>query len=180
MESEKRLRESVFSANVNYDAEDKEFLIRQRKGHSTYNIEKHDSEQQKTGQGRGLLRDPKLVRGANHDSSTIPRSQRRIVSEGRKAKQLCRQVATTLDMVLSGECHHSDLQALRVVAVEPSPNSSRLRVTLAADIPASEFDPQRVLDQLARQSGRLRAEVAAAICRKRAPLLVFQLLAPTA
>ncbi|MBL8855774.1 MAG: hypothetical protein JNK57_17530 [Planctomycetaceae bacterium] len=179
MESEKRLRESAFSANVNYDAEDKEFLIRQRKGHSTYNFEKHDSERRKTDHGRESRHDPRLSHRANHEHSTNQRSRRRIVSEGRKVKQLCRQVATTLDMVLSGECHHPNLQALRVVAVEPSPNSSRLCVTLAVELPPNEFDPQQVQDQLARQSGRLRAEVAAAICRKRAPSLLFQLLVPS-
>ncbi len=106
------------------------------------------------------------------------KSSRRTTSDSRKAKQLCRQVATTLDLVLSGECHHPDLQSLRVVGVEPAPHSSRLRVTLAVDIPAEEFDRQIVEDQLALQSGRLRAEVAAAICRKRAPSLVFQLIPP--
>lgn len=106
------------------------------------------------------------------------RSGRQRGNEGRKAKQLCRQVATTLDLVLSGECHHRDLHSLRVVGVEPAPDSSRLCVTVVADMPTQEFDLPRIEAQLTAQAGRLRAEVAAAICRKRAPTLVFNVLPP--
>jgi ribosome-binding factor A len=104
-----------------------------------------------------------------------PRDDRR---EGRKARQLCRQVAETLDMVLSGECRDELLQSLHVLSVDPAPNSARLLVTLAADIPADRFDRQAILDRLNDQSGRLRAEVAAAITRKRTPVLVFHVIGP--
>ena len=98
--------------------------------------------------------------------------------DDRKARQLCRQVAETLDMVLSGECRDELLQSLYVVSVEPAPNSSRMLVTLQADVPGEQFDRAAILELLDRQNGRLRAEVAAAITRKRTPMLVFHVLGP--
>lgn len=97
---------------------------------------------------------------------------------GRKAKQLCRQVAETLDMVLSGECRDELLQSLRVESVEPAPNAGRMLVTLCADLPQEQFDRGHILELLEKQTGRLRAEVAASITRKRAPSLVFHILGP--
>ena len=41
--------------------------------------------------------------------------------QGRKSKQLCRQVAETLDLVLSGDCRDEILQNLQVVSVAPAP-----------------------------------------------------------
>jgi ribosome-binding factor A len=98
--------------------------------------------------------------------------------ENRKAMQLCRQVAETLDLVLSGDCREELLQSLHVVSVVPAPNASRLLVTLDADLPTGEFDPRAILALLDRQQGRLRAEVAVSIHRKRVPTLAFQVLGP--
>jgi len=98
--------------------------------------------------------------------------------EDRKAKQLCRQVADTLDLVLSGDCRDELLQSLHVVSVVPAPNSSRLLVTVSADLPIEEFDRRQVLERLADQTGRLRSEVAASINRKRVPSLVFHVVGP--
>lgn len=98
--------------------------------------------------------------------------------EDRKAKQLCRQVADTLDLVLSGDCRDELLQSLHVVSVVPAPNSSRLLVTVSADLPAVEFDLRKILERLADQTGRLRSEVAASINRKRVPALVFHVVGP--
>ena len=75
--------------------------------------------------------------------------------EDRKAKQLCRQVAETLDLVLSGDCRDELLQSLHVISVVPAPNSSRLLVTVSADLPVEEFDRQEIVDSLDRQTGRL-------------------------
>jgi len=99
--------------------------------------------------------------------------------EGRKAKQLCRQVAETLDMVLSGECRDEALQSLHVLSVVPAPNASRLLVIARADLPEEEFDRDSILAELDAQSGRLRAEIAASIHRKRTPLLTFHVIGPT-
>jgi ribosome-binding factor A len=98
--------------------------------------------------------------------------------ESRKAKQLCRQVAETLDFVLSGDCHDELLQSLHVISVVPAPNSSRLLVTVSADLPIETFDRQELLELLERQTGRLRAEVAASINRKRVPSLAFHVIGP--
>jgi ribosome-binding factor A len=99
--------------------------------------------------------------------------------EGRKAKQLCRQVAETLDMILSGECHDETLQSLHVLSVVPAPNASRLLVIARADLPEEQFDRDAIMAQLDAQSGRLRAEIAASIHRKRTPLLTFHVIGPT-
>jgi ribosome-binding factor A len=95
----------------------------------------------------------------------------------RKALQLCHQVAETLEEVLA-ECGDSYLQGLRVLDVEPAPDASRLLVTLAVDgLLDEDLDLDRVHDHLARASGHLRSEVATAITRKRAPVLVYRLAA---
>lgn len=95
----------------------------------------------------------------------------------RKALQLCHQVAETLEEVLA-ECGDAVLQALRVLDVEPAPDASRLLVTVAVDpMPEKSLDPDSVHDHLVRASGHLRSEVAGAITRKRAPVLVYRLAA---
>ncbi len=98
--------------------------------------------------------------------------------ESRKAKQLCRQVAETLDLVLSGDCRDELLQSLHVISVLPAPNSSRLLVTVSANLPIEAFDRQEIQELLERQTGRLRVEIAASINRKRVPSLVFHVIGP--
>ena len=85
----------------------------------------------------------------------------------RKAWQLCRQVAETLDQILAGEAGYDVLRALHVADVRPAPDSSRLLVTLHVDCPPDEFDPHATEERLARFRGRLRCEVAAAITRRK-------------
>ena len=96
--------------------------------------------------------------------------------QSRKCKQLCRQVAETLDWVLSGDSRDELLQSPRVAAVEPAPYSSRLLVTVVTDLPAEEVDRQLILDHLQEHAGRLRCEVAASINRRKTPTLVFQVI----
>lgn len=97
---------------------------------------------------------------------------------GRKARQLGRQVAETLEGALACQAD-ACLRGLRIVSVAPAPDASRLLVTVAP-IPGCPFnDPAEVLERLERGSGRLRSEVAAAITRKRAPLLVYRLALPS-
>jgi ribosome-binding factor A len=107
------------------------------------------------------------------------RSSRRSGSDSaldRKTMQLCHQVAVTLDEVLA-ECGDPLLQGLRVVDVEPSPDVSRLLVTVTLDGEPVDCPEtlHRVEAHLARASGHLRGEVAQAITRKRAPALVYHL-----
>jgi ribosome-binding factor A len=98
--------------------------------------------------------------------------------EDRKARQLCRQVAETLDQIFAGEASDDVLRGLRIADVLPAPDASRLLVTLAADGPPDVFDRNVLEERLARFKGRLRCEVAAAITRRKAPALVFEIVGP--
>jgi ribosome-binding factor A len=100
---------------------------------------------------------------------------------GRKVWQLCRQVAVTLDEVLA-ECGDGVLRGLRVVGVAPFPDASRLLVTLTSidDRPGAVVEAGRVLEHVERAAGHLRSEIAASVTRKRAPVLVYQLVEPKA
>ena len=102
-------------------------------------------------------------------------------SADRKAWQLCRQVAVTLDEVLA-ECGDGVLRGLRVVSVAPFPDASRLLVTVTSidDRPGGMVEAGRVLEHIERAAGHLRSEIAAAVTRKRAPVLVYQLVEPGA
>jgi len=91
--------------------------------------------------------------------------------------QLCRQVADTLGLVLSGECDDDVLRSLQVVAVTPAPDASQLLVLVAPAIVGETLSPADVLSRLASFAGRLRCEVAAAISRRRTPRLAFQFVA---
>ncbi len=98
----------------------------------------------------------------------------------RKARQLCRQVGETLELVLTGDCADELLQSLHVVSVDPAPDVSRLLVTFGTDLPEERVDHQDILDRLAAQTGRLRCEIATAITRKRVPTLTFCVVGPSA
>lgn len=98
--------------------------------------------------------------------------------EDHKAKQLCRQVAETLDQVLSGETSDDVLRGLRVATVVPAPNSSRLLVTLHLDCAPGDFDRNLVEQRLATCNGRLRGEIAATITRRKTPTLVLHVVGP--
>jgi ribosome-binding factor A len=91
----------------------------------------------------------------------------------RKALQLCGQVAQTLGHVLAWETADPALGELTVESVVPAPDSTRLLVTVAAPAGA---EADAVLAHLHRTCGRLRAEVAAEIHRKRVPELTFQVV----
>jgi ribosome-binding factor A len=95
----------------------------------------------------------------------------------RKTLQLCSQVADTLSLVLSGECSDEFLQSLQVVAVRPAPNAAQLLVLVTSSPTDPAPDPATISAHLAAANGRLRAEVATAIVRRRAPKLVFQYVA---
>ena len=91
---------------------------------------------------------------------------------GRKALQLCGQVARTLAAALAG-CGDAVLRDLVVVSVTPAPNSSRLLVTLSP-APGAAPDAEQVHEHLGRARGKLRGEVASAIHRRRVPDLTFE------
>jgi ribosome-binding factor A len=91
---------------------------------------------------------------------------------GRKALQLCGQVAQTLMCVLP--CSGNDvLRDLVVIGVTPV-GAGRLLVTLGRSPSAPAVSDTLVLEHLARAQGWLRNEVAAAVHRRKAPDLVFR------
>jgi ribosome-binding factor A len=96
-----------------------------------------------------------------------------------RASQLCRQVAETLDLVLSGEIHDDILQGLRVASVAPAPDTSRLLVALHCDLPPEQFDRREVESRLAQHTGQLRYAVAASITRRKTPTLSFVVIGPS-
>lgn len=89
----------------------------------------------------------------------------------RKALQLCGQVARVLGQVLAWEFGDELLGELSIESVVPAPNSSHLLVTVSAPGDASVGE---ILERLQRHMGRLRAEVAKSIHRKRVPELSFR------
>lgn len=91
---------------------------------------------------------------------------------GRKAQQLCRQARDALHGAL-GACGDSAVQAATVLAVEPAPHTGRLRVVLGAP---ADVARESVEAAVMRAAGHLRAEVAAAISRRHAPELVFEVI----
>jgi ribosome-binding factor A len=93
----------------------------------------------------------------------------------RKTQQLCHQVAETLSLVLGGELDEA-LRDVRIVGVRPGADAAQLLVLVTAADASGEVDPTAVVAALAAASGRLRAEVAAAITRRRAPKLIFQFI----
>jgi ribosome-binding factor A len=121
--------------------------------------------------------------GEIHDDDNIdPRAffkaSRPQKKETRKAKQLCRQVAETLDQLLSGEASDDALRGVRVADVLPAPDTSRLLVTLLVDCDPAAFDRSLIEERLAQAKGRLRSQVASAITRRKAPTLVFEVIGP--
>jgi ribosome-binding factor A len=99
--------------------------------------------------------------------------------EDYKTRQLCRQVAETIDQILSGEVGDDILRSLRVAGVVPAPNASQLLVTLVTDLPSEELDRVEAERRLSERKGCLRSEIAAAITRRKAPTLEFEIVAST-
>lgn len=89
----------------------------------------------------------------------------------RKLRQLCKQTERALVQALA-DCRHPALLALDVVQVRPAPDSSRLRVTLRAQ---GSLPRQALEVALTSAEGHLRCEVAAAISRRKAPVLVYDI-----
>jgi len=89
--------------------------------------------------------------------------------DDRKDRQLCAQVQRALSMALA-ESADPALSSAWVCDVEPLGGVGQLRVWVMVD------DVESTQEALARRASFLRSEVAAAISRKRVPLLVFAVL----
>ncbi len=92
---------------------------------------------------------------------------------GRKTHQLCGQVAEALNYALSAVCNDDVLREMGVIAVQPAPDESRLLVTVGPTLPVP-CNPAVVQAHLQKALGKLRAEVAASIHRKKVPELTFR------
>ncbi len=91
----------------------------------------------------------------------------------RKLDQLCRQVCRALMYAIPGEMRDPVLQGLSVEEVLPAPDAGRLLVRLRSTGTPAELG--LILERLEVVEPYLRAQVAAAITRKRAPELTFAL-----
>ena len=87
----------------------------------------------------------------------------------RKTLQLCEQVKEALSWVLGAATNDDRLMISYVQAVEPMPGGRLLvKVAIPAEVPVTE-----AMTILAAAAPTLRAEVAQAITRRKAPELVY-------
>jgi ribosome-binding factor A len=93
---------------------------------------------------------------------------------GRKSRQLCEQVKNALHGAFAA-CADPVLQSLTVVGVEPAPHTGRLRVLVAVPSDGG-VTPAEAQGRLLRAVRMLRAEAAAAISRRYAPELAFEVI----
>lgn len=108
--------------------------------------------------------------------------------ERHKDQQLCRQVSQTLSLALAG-CGDALLRDLYIADVVPAPDAGRLLVSVypMTGLISTESDQPRdvmsaeqmsqILGRLEAAAPMLRREVASAITRKRAPELLFRVVA---
>lgn len=112
------------------------------------------------------------------DDGVNPKDQKRgelrkVSKPDRKLFQLCRQVARAVELGIGGLPQADALIGVTVHCVTPAPNASRLMVTAEVTDESQRLVAKSALDAY---SGRLRADVASAITRKRAPELVFNVI----
>jgi len=117
------------------------------------------------------IRSPPIFADGGHDP--ILTNSRTLRKSDRKTLQLCGQVSDTLNLTLAGDSGDDVLSELQVISVVPAPDASQLLVVLAPTLVGGP-DEKQVITALAEASVRLRAEVASAITRRRAPKLLFQ------
>lgn len=98
----------------------------------------------------------------------------------RKALQLCGQVSDLLNQILCGECGDEVLSSLQVVSVTPAPDASQLLVLVAQSPSELPRAAAEIAERLESAAGMLRSLVAASVTRRRAPRLLFRVVASTA
>ena len=94
----------------------------------------------------------------------------------RKERQLCRQVQEAISEALAS-LHDDILSEVWVCSVEPAPDASRLAILVRT---SKDAPIEIVKERLTKIAGYLRTEVAAAITRKRVPVLTFEVFPPEA
>jgi ribosome-binding factor A len=118
-------------------------------------------------------------RGAHADDNDIDPSTFFDDARGeRKVQQLCREVERTVSCAL-GACSDDQLRNLIVMSVDPAPDGARLLVTVCPGLGTLDVDVGVLMERIHGVRGFFRAEVAAAIQRKRTPELAFQIVPRT-
>lgn len=102
--------------------------------------------------------------------------RRRERSGNHKSERLCGTVHRTLSLCLSSTIAHE--AGVAVESVEPAESPGRLLVVLRADRPLDPASHGHILRAIESTRGALRAEVAAAVSRRRVPDLTFLVLGP--
>lgn len=98
---------------------------------------------------------------------------RAVRKSNRKALQLCAAAARAIDCALAYELGDELLRTLRVESVVPAPDAGRLLVTVSLSVADMAIGPEPFLERLRRSTGRLRAEIATTVRRRRVPELTF-------
>ena len=93
----------------------------------------------------------------------------------KKAKQVSRQAEVTVQLALGGLLDEV-LQDLRVIRVEPAPDSRRLLVVIGPRNGSTRVTEHEAAGVVQKVERILRREVASALHRKRAPSLTFALV----
>ncbi|MEM6796385.1 MAG: ribosome-binding factor A [Acidobacteriota bacterium] len=102
------------------------------------------------------------------------RRQERSAHGERKTWQLCKQVATAVQLAL-GSSADERLRELWVVEVLPAPNASNLLLLVQASS-ALDAEEEEMVTALKGAQGYLRSAAAEAIHRKKAPHLTLRFL----
>ena len=123
---------------------------------------------------RHLCAEPDATDGVDPRYETQGAARKR---SDRKLRQLCSQVAETLAYGLSSGGADESLSRVQVLSIAPAPHAGRLLVTVGP-LPSERPDPAVVLEALQQAAPALRTTVAAAITRRRAPLLTFRFAIP--
>jgi ribosome-binding factor A len=95
----------------------------------------------------------------------------------RKTWQLCAQAQRALEYSLGEVCPQLLQHTVSVQSVVPAPDATHLLVTVVVGQCPSPQELQRLQADLLHRQGRLRAAVATAITRRKAPLLTFRVVA---
>lgn len=121
-----------------------------------------------------------MLCGSLHaDDGVDPRSfskPERQNKPNRKDLQLCSQASRALSMAIAAEVRDSLLRDVLIDSVQPAPDASRLTVVVRVPGDTDAGRLAAIEASLKRRRGFLRSEVAAAISRKRAPELTFQVV----
>jgi ribosome-binding factor A len=93
-----------------------------------------------------------------------------------KDQQLCQQVAQALTFCINEGEPQDVMECVRIEAVLPAPDASRLMVTVSFDSGDATVSYDSVVSALESNASRLRFEVSQAINRRKTPQLAFCLI----